>query len=379
MLTDFPVHLDAPVGGVEVVARNLAELLGQRSVVDLDIVTSQADVGRPYSTQLAAGVNVHYLPRLARFELPSLFLHDRLQLRRTLRSLSPDVVHVHGLGRYAFAAFGWPYVLTIHGVTAAEHRVMRRGLSSRILLRLHAHVESASVRQANVVIANSSYVARRLPRWVRARTRMIPNPIDPLFFCESAASPVAQRITWVGRVHPLKGIEYLVRALPGVREVLPAAHVKLVGPVQDARYAAYLRELASKVIPRDTVEFVGALSGRDLRTAYGQAAVVVLPSLQENAPLSVMEAMAVGRPVVATRVGGLEDLVQDDVTGALCAPADSASLAEALVRVLADERSRQRLAESARSNAEQAFDPTAVVASHEAVYHELVARGRQAA
>src|SRR5438445_3990056 len=102
MVTDFPRHLDAPHGGVEAVSRTLALGLASQQGVSLHVVTSRGDVRRPYSIPISEQLTVHYLPRMPRLELATLFLWERLLLRRLLRHIAPDVVHAHDLLRYPY-------------------------------------------------------------------------------------------------------------------------------------------------------------------------------------------------------------------------------------------------------------------------------------
>jgi glycosyltransferase involved in cell wall biosynthesis len=373
MLAEFPSPPDAPHGGVEDVARNLAAGLGRRGDIDLHVVTSRTEVRRAYSVELGARVTVHYLPRWGRLELPTFFLHDRLMLRRVLGALAPDVVHAHDLGRYpcVCAGLGYRYVLTVHGITSVEQRVAERrpaGWRRRARGRLVRFVERVSFLRAETILANSSYVAAHVPPARRARTVLIPNPVDPLFFEPPGAASQAGRVTFVGRLIPRKAADVLLRALPLVRRAAPAAHLRLVGPRDDPGYATELELLGRAAGPPGAVTFVGARHGASLRAEYAAAAVVALPSREENAPIAIAEAMAVGRPVVATRVGGVADLVADGTTGRLCAPDDVGGLAAALVDVLADGPRRLQMGLAARTSARCRFDLEQVAAAHVGVY-----------
>jgi glycosyltransferase involved in cell wall biosynthesis len=373
MLAEFPSPPDAPHGGVEDVARNLATGLGRRGDIDLHVVTSRPEVQRAYSVELAARVTVHYLPRCGRLELPTFFLHDRLMLRRLLNALAPDVVHAQDLGRYpcVCVGLGYRYVLTVHGITSIEQRVAERQPARwrfRARQRLVRFVERVSFLRAETILANSSYVVAHVPPALRARTILIPNPVDPIFFEPPAIASQAGRITFVGRLIPRKAADVLLRALPLVQRAAPAAHLRLVGPRDDKHYVAHLERLGRAAGPPGCVAFVGAQHGVRLRAEYAAAAVVALPSREENAPVAIAEAMAVGRPVVATRVGGVADLVGDGTTGRLCPADDVDGLVAALVEVLADEQRRAQMGRAARASATRRFDLEQIAASHASIY-----------
>ena len=379
MLTAFAPSPGAVGGGVEKVAQTLALGLAARGDIELHVVTSRPEVRRPSVEQVSERLFVHTLPRLGRFELASLFLHDRWQIGHLLRQLRPDVIHTHELGRYGFVcrALGYQYALTVHGITSLEHRILEqpgsRARARRMLLRF---VEYSTWRGAAWIIANSSYVQRQAPAEVRARSVLIPNPVDPLFFRSEATGVTPGRIAWVGRVSRLKGVDLLLRALPLVRQRVPAAHVRLIGPYGDSEFLGQLRQLATQAGPPECIEFVGERHGRDLRVEYASAAVLAHPSRQDNVPMVIAEAMAVGRPVVATRVGGIPDLVSDGVTGLLCAPENPGALAQALADILADGSRQLTLGTAARAAACTRFNHETVAGEHARIYFNLAGRSR---
>jgi glycosyltransferase involved in cell wall biosynthesis len=170
---------------------------------------------------------------------------------------------------------------------------------------------------------------------------------------------------------PLKAVHLLVRALSLIRHQLPTAHLRLVGPCDNPAYLKEIQRIAIAEGVADYVTVAGPRHGAELRAEYAAAVVVALPSLQENAPMVVAEAMAVGRPVVASRVGGVPELVADGTTGLLCTPGDVDGLARALVELLSHTPTQRRMGLAARVIAEQRFRLDRIVAQHQAVYERL--------
>jgi glycosyltransferase involved in cell wall biosynthesis len=379
LLTDFPRDLDSPYGGVEAVARSLALGLGRCRDVELHVITARPDVRRRTLVQLNRSVTIHTLPRLNRLELPTLFLHHRLVLRERLNNLQPEVVHVNSLGGYAYAcgALGYRYVLTVHGFESTERQVLGvAGPRARARLALLRVVEKASLQRAAAIIANSSYVIRHVPASFRRPVSCIPNPVDPLFFEHEVHQPTEGRILWVGVIIPRKGLDLLLHALHALRFSLPEAHVRVIGPCSDPAYMHQLEQLREELALVESVEFVGPRNGSALRAEYASAQVLALPSREENVPVAIAEAMAVGRPVVATDVGGVSDLVQDGLTGRLIPAHDVQALARALLEVLTHERDRREMGAKARSAAQARFSLDAVVERHLSVYETMMGNTR---
>jgi glycosyltransferase involved in cell wall biosynthesis len=210
-------------------------------------------------------------------------------------------------------------------------------------------------RLFDLFLTVSAYSARELRAPV-ARTHVIYGGADPLRFVPDDRQP-RRGALFVGRLTPHKGVDRLLQALPA------GASARIVGSMgHDARppesdYPSLLRRLAHA---RD-VEFLGALPDSDLPLAYRSAQVMVLPSVErtcygrpvrvsELLGLAVLEAMASGTPVVASRVGGVPEIVRDGETGYLVPPGDVAALRERLEQLLGDTALAERLGANARQD-----------------------------
>src|SRR5205085_1269547 len=156
--------------------------------------------------------------------------------------------------------------------------------------------------------------------------RVIPNGVRIPARVEPEAEPA--EILFAGRLSPEKGIDELLEATRGMNLVVAGD-----GPLRDR-------------VPNA----LGFVPHDELERLYDRAAIVVLPSYREGLPLCVLEAMAHGRPVVASAVGGIPELVEDGVTGYLAEPGDVAGLRAALERLLADPLLRRRLGRAARAS-----------------------------
>jgi glycosyltransferase involved in cell wall biosynthesis len=181
------------------------------------------------------------------------------------------------------------------------------------------------VRRARAVIVASDFLAGAARELGAREVRVVPSPVEiPAEVGEPAEPP---HVLFVGRLSPEKGIHEFLEATEGLPRVIVGA-----GPV-------------------DVPEAVGFVPRAELGRYYERAAVVCVPSRREGYGVVAREAMAYGRPVVATRVGGLADAIQDGVTGLLVEPHE---LRGALERLLAERDLRERLGASARRLAAEA-------------------------
>ncbi len=243
-----------------------------------------------------------------------------------LRRADCDLVHAHWLLSGAVAAFaGKPFVLTLHGSGSA-------GPFSDLELADRApRLVGAILRRARLVIAVSEPLAAAARRCGARDVRVIPNGI--VLPAQTSGESEPAEILFAGRLSPEKGIQELVEACRGLNLVVAGD-----GPLRD-------------VVP----EALGFLAPAELAERYRRAAIVVCPSRSEGFGVVCAEAMAHGKPVVATAVGGLQELVRHARTGFLVEPGNPAALRIAIKLLLADPQLRRRLGENARADVAERF------------------------
>jgi glycosyltransferase involved in cell wall biosynthesis len=298
----------------------------------------------------------------ARASLPLRLLAFRLGLEH-LRATGfrPDVLHAHvylagaaavALGRRA----GAPVVVSEHlgafvGGTVGPAQL---GLARAVYER------------ADLTCPVSDDLGRRLAAVApRARLRTMGNVVDTdLFRPADRRADGPPRLAAVGALIPRKAFDQLLHALAALREQAPVT-LEIAG---DGPSRGALEALAARLGLREAVTFLGAQDRAGVAAVLRRADVLVLPSLIENQPVVLLEAQACGVPVVATRVGGVGEVV-DAAAGRLVAPRDPGALARAIAAVLADPGAYDPVALAARARAR--FGHDAVAARWDGVYREL--------
>jgi glycogen(starch) synthase len=209
-----------------------------------------------------------------------------------------------------------------------------------------------------------------------ARTRRLARGAPPKSLAARTGEPT---VVFFGRLEPVKGVDVLVEAMREVWRHKAGTRLVLIG--RDTNWgggesmAARLARIAGP--HQDRLIFTGNQPPERLFPAVAAADVVVLPSRWESFSLAALESMALGRPTVVSRVGGLTEFVEDGHNGLVVAPGDAPALAGALTRVLDDESLRTRLGTEARATAEE-FDVTPVTRRHASYFEELAEAGAQA-
>lgn len=174
-----------------------------------------------------------------------------------------------------------------------------------------------------------------------------------------------------GRVEPMKGQARLVEALGRLGEGRRTLRLLLCGEITDEGYRRHCEEIAGRCGIADRVQFLGHRP--DVAEVLSAADLVVLPSLTGEAfPRAVIEAMALGKPVVATDVGGTREAIGEAVTGYVVPPDDTAALAGRIARLLADAAARAAMGAAARGRAEERFSIEQNVRATEKLYRSLV-------
>jgi glycosyltransferase involved in cell wall biosynthesis len=251
---------------------------------------------------------------------------------RSARRVDADLLHAHWLpAGWVAARTGKPYIVQVWGTDIELARRVPR-LARGIL------------RGARLVIAASSALAENARALGAAEVRVISSGVDvPAEVGEEANPP---EVLYAGRLSAEKGVLELVEAARGMKLVI-AGDGPLRGRVPEA---------------------LGFVPHEELQRLYARAAVVACPSRREGFGVACLEAMAHGRPVVATNVGGLRDLVVDGETGLLVSPRDPQALRAALKRLLADSELRHRLGMAGRDRARERFSWDTVTEATVAAY-----------
>jgi N-acetyl-alpha-D-glucosaminyl L-malate synthase BshA len=233
------------------------------------------------------------------------------------------------------------------------------------------------IRESDAITAVSADLARRtresfcLLRGAPCDVEVIPNFVDTELFHPSAASEHARgkaRAVHVSNFRPVKRVAWLLRAFALATRGTPAT-LTLVGDGPDQRAC---RELARELSIADRVRFLGERDA--LPELLAEADVFALSSSEESFGLSALEAMSCGTPVVATRVGGVPEVIEDGVTGLLSPPDDIEGFARRLAQLLFDPQLSATMGKAARAAAEKRYARSSVVALYERLYRRLCPR-----
>jgi len=291
--------------------------------------------------------------------------------RKTLTAIQPDIVHGQGteLDCAISAVFsGFPNVLTIHGNMRLISRL--EGHKPFSFKWLAARLEAFTLPRSGGVVCITGYTQKEVADLAK-RTWLVPNAVDPAFF-EVVSRPPPEappRVLCVGQVCLRKNQNAFIRSLDALARSRKFEVIFLGNALADEPYGGEFLRLVKE---RAWCAHLGFADREALKGHFRQATLLALPSLEDNCPMVVLEAMAAGVPVVAAKVGGVPDLIEEGKTGWFCDPLDGASMVAAVEKVLAKPDAAAEVAKLARQRARERFHPKTVAERHMEIYREVL-------
>ena len=379
-LTHFPYENKPfiktyPTGGAETVAISLAKVLAQKGH-EIFIFTSSANSSN--EVEEYNGLAIY------RYGTNFKFASSRfsLGLLKNPRRYPTDLVHVHAsvpmgdLAGFLYAKKKQkPLIVTLHLDLGSY-----KGFAIKLGYSLYCMLIGKLLSWANVIISPSRYYIseiRALDKY-KDKVIVIPNGIDVGDFNaaysredskrELGFSPSDRLLLYVGNFEPRKGLDILIKAMPRILKEAQNTNLVLVG---DGIMRDKLEALAKKLGVAEHVKFTGFVNKSEKIRYYKSADIFILPSLYEIFGIVNLEAMACGIPVVASKVGGIPEVVKDGKNGLLIPPGNSEALADALIYLLENEDVREKMGKSGRKKVE-GYSWERIAEETEKVYNEVL-------
>jgi glycosyltransferase involved in cell wall biosynthesis len=366
------------LGGTERQVMNLAAGLDPERF-DLHMGCN-GKVGELLEEATALGVPVSEYPIESLYNFGS--MQARLRLARYLRERSIEMVHSYGFYSNLFAI----PAARLAGVPVVVASIRDCG---ETLTALQKRVQKMFCRAADCILANAEGVRRWLVRegYPARKIQVIRNGIvsaNPVARAdrgwlrqELGLASDARLIAVCSRLNPMKGLEYFLDAAAVVAPLQPDVRFLIVGGNghrTDGTYQGELQRYAASRGLENRVIFTGFRT--DVARMLPEIDISVLPSLSEGLSNSLLEAMAAGVPVIATKVGGTPELVEDGATGLLVPPRDSAALGQAMTLLLDHPETARRIGEAGRGDVTSRFSIDKMVHDTQSLYIKLLSASR---
>lgn len=355
--SEFPPHV---LGGLGVHVTSLSAELTAYADVDLVLPYQKNGYNSP-----PTGIQMHSLVKVdANYDDPVSWLHFAQHAFYLLNDMSPkpEVVHCHD----------WVTVLC--------------GIKCRYVLNIplifHVHlpnrtpfcslIENLGITCADLVTVNSRMMLEQInERFPEKKVVVVPNGVDTTIFKPSYnEAAIDSYVLFAGRLVEQKGVDHLLRAFIHVLKRFPTLKLKLAGT---GPCEAMYKRLADCLLIGDRVDFLGWKSCQELCLLYQSASVVVVPSVYEPFGMTALEAMACAKPVVASKTGGLKEIIQHGETGYLAEPGDHLDLAQWIIRLLEQKDLRQKIATAAGREVQESaiYRWPSIARQYMSFYHKL--------
>ena len=366
-MTSFPADVSAPRGGVEAVSVNLVDALLVYEHLDIHVITTDRGRTKP-EVGTWKRATIHRLPQRAKRILVDATGPGRRQMHDYLWRLRPDVVHAHDVYGLMVKGLDLPRVLTIHGFIHGDTLVSSDSFA-RARSWLWKKAESLAWADHPHIISISPYVRERLTGIARGAIHDIENPIAPEYF-DVPRREHGLTVFSAAAVCRRKNTLALIDAFARVVEDGVDARLRLAGAATEPSYGLLVHERIRALGLDARVDRLGSIDSSAIRRELATASVFGLVSLEENAPLGIEEAMAVGVPVIASNRCGMPYMVRHGESGYLVDPQNVEDMSRRLRQLLGDARGRRVMGDCARMIARERFHPESVARRTRDVYLE---------
>lgn len=360
IIGSFPVDTEKIKGGVESSVYGLANALAEKNeVLVVDLPRQNIEDGY----EQHGNIVVH------RFSNPGCRNLDGTRrandIAQWVASQSPDICHLHGTSITAFKIFqalkhqGLATILTVHGLAHVEKKKAlgtRPSIKTLFQYLYQRHYELKLINACPCIIVDTPYVAESIrassPRMRQTVCHTIPQGIDTSYL-DTQCDIAAPKLLAVGSYSQRKGHLQLLEAFSLLVERRPDVQLTIAGSSSDTEY---LHKVKSYIESKQWGNRVNLLTNVDtdtLHRLYSEAHLFVLHSFEESQGIVFLEAMAAGLPIVATRVGGIPDVVSDYENGLLCETNNAEKFAEAISLLLDDTNLWGKLSSLNKGKAEQ--------------------------
>lgn len=369
IITSFPDDIGAPVGGVEAVSVVLVQALAEFDDLHIHVVTTR----RTYSslrTEQWGKVIVHRLPWAGGSTLRNAVGPGRRQMQKYIVKIKPDLIHAHDTYGLMVQDIPVPRVLTVHGFIHAD-TALQPGCLARPRSRMWKFVELRGWSKFPHIISISPYVREKVKTATRATIHDIDNPVQVDFFSVEHQDE-DNTVFFAGSMTRLKNPIVILQAANLFSAERHKINIRLAGRACDPNYYRIMQDFAKQSGLEENTRFLGELNQQEIRRELSAASVFVLPSLHENAPVSVGEAMAAGVPVVTSNRCGMPCMVRDGESGFLVDPNNPDDIARRLRQLLKNDELRRSMGAKGREIALDRFHPAKVAVRTRQVYSRAI-------
>jgi len=338
----LPIDLGNIRGGVEAVIFNMLEGY-HNSNIKVKIFSLTHEVSKAEKIYFSNNISINYYPYgFTKSTKLGALLNGRRFLKKVINEFDPDIIHFQGNGSQLLLSLGLnsqKLVITPHGMLNEEYKYAAKFMT-KVNLKLALYIESLLIKKFHNFIFIAYYAKKyffynyKYLNNPLVKFEVIPNPITQIFFTEPHYPNSIKNIIFIGSISPLKGLDLLLSAIANIKTKGYNISLTVVGGFKDDVYKKKIDSQIEKLNLSETVNFEGWQKQEKVYELLKNSDCFVLPSYQETLPVSIIEAMSMGKIVVSSNVGGCPEMIQNDVNGFLFKRGDIDDLTRVLFNII---------------------------------------------
>lgn len=375
MIAPCPFDLSNIKGGVEAVTVNLLKGFESIDNVELYVVSIRKDVKEEEIVNLFNKIRIHYIPfgKIKSTKLEMLF-HGRKKVKKIISEYNPDIIHIQGNGTILLLALGLNkdnIIVTQHGILREEFRYQKT-LFSKLSHLLNILTENICMKNIHNIIFISKYNKNLFLKSSKQilNSRLIYNPVNENFFEIPEMKKSGNKLLYVGKFMKRKGLLLLLKAINKLNSDGKYYHLEVVGGVCEKAYKDEVDKFISQHNLNDSITFHDWLSQSKIIELMKKVSILVLPSYQETLPVTIAEAMAARLIVIATDVGGISEMIENNESGFLFEKGNIDQVTNILLSFYENNENIE-VSEKARKRAKEMFSVTSIVEQTYEFYYEI--------
>jgi glycosyltransferase involved in cell wall biosynthesis len=370
LYTQFPLSVDKPRGGVSAAGLSLIRKLRENKDVDLHVICFEDQIEKDQIKKFG-NATIHRLKASRMPQMIDIFWRPgRQRLKRYILDLKPDIVHfaeTYGLSIYNLPV---PIVFTVHGFDHANIVTENQRMAT-LRSFLWRFFEKRGFSRHRYIISINPYVRSMIEPHTKAKLFNINNAIDPTYF-NIKHVPIKGRLFFAGWISPRKNPLTIIRAISVLIKQGIDVHARFAGEHSDSEYSLQINNEIKDLHLEEHISLLGRIPAIQIREELSQSQIFILPSLQENAPMAISEALAVGVPVISSNRCGMPYMIKDGETGFIIEPNDAEMLAKRIAHLVNNSEIYKKMSSAAKQSATDLYHPDVIAKKTYELYKNIL-------
>jgi glycosyltransferase involved in cell wall biosynthesis len=354
IIGSIPQKLVSIKGGVESATVNLLQGLSAFDV-EVRVLSFRKDLHEKTVLQFSENINIHFFPyKLIRSTKLFLLLVGNFIVYKFVKSYKPDIIHLQGAATSLLLTLFLnkdKLIVTPHGILSEELKY-KKSFRQRVNVKFMLTIEKALIHKIRNFIFISQYSQNAIYenhnlKVDHLKTCIVNNPANNNFLKNITRERDTHRILYIGTIRRLKGLLFLIQVIASINLKGIKLRLDIVGDFEEEDYKTEILNFLEKAGISDQLNFHGWVDQNKVKELMTHDFLFVLSSMQENYPLSVIEAMASGMVVIASNVGALHEIIEDRVSGFLFEPANKDQLENIILETIKNKTEAARIGQTA--------------------------------